>query len=167
MFAAVCNISSPFSVAFSNLDLLELFAFVADQIFWEVRPRVEPVKGCTSSNREIALQVLHLIKKSLKAFFSGFFFPAGLTILGMKVLGSCWMHWKSFWTRNSKDLDHLKGGRDGEVVSIFLMWFSSFLSRQESIDKKNQHKLIQCLKAFMNNKVSIKNVWVLLSSTCT
>uniref|UniRef100_A0A674JMU1 Diaphanous related formin 2 n=1 Tax=Terrapene triunguis TaxID=2587831 RepID=A0A674JMU1_9SAUR len=31
-----------------------------------------------------------------------------------------------------------------------------FLSRQESIDKKNQHKLIQCLKAFMNNKYGLQ-----------
>lgn len=28
--------------------------------------------------------------------------------------------------------------------------------RQENIDKRNQHKLIQCLKAFMNNKVCMK-----------
>lgn len=28
--------------------------------------------------------------------------------------------------------------------------------RQENIDKKNQHKLIQCLKAFMNNKVCLE-----------
>lgn len=48
MFAAVCNIFSPFTVAFSSLCFLELFAFVADH-FWEVRPKVEPMKGCTSS----------------------------------------------------------------------------------------------------------------------
>lgn len=29
----------------------------------------------------------------------------------------------------------------------------SSLPRQEKIDKKTQHKIIQCLKAFMNNKV--------------
>lgn len=55
MFAAGCSIFSPFTVAFSNLYLLELFAFVADQVFWEVRPKVEPMKGCTSSNGAIAL----------------------------------------------------------------------------------------------------------------
>lgn len=62
------------------------------------------------------------------------------------------MYWKSFWTRNSKHWDHLKAGV-GELVKIVLTLFSFSLSRQESIDKKNQHKLIQCLKAFMNNKV--------------
>ncbi|XP_053329121.1 protein diaphanous homolog 2 isoform X1 [Spea bombifrons] len=30
--------------------------------------------------------------------------------------------------------------------------------QQESIDKKNQHKLIQCLKAFMNNKYGLKRM---------
>lgn len=34
------------------------------------------------------------------------------------------------------------------IIYIFLLF------RQENIDKKNQYKLIQCLKAFMNNKVS-------------
>lgn len=29
----------------------------------------------------------------------------------------------------------------------------SSLPRQEKFDKKAQHKIIQCLKAFMNNKV--------------
>lgn len=29
----------------------------------------------------------------------------------------------------------------------------SSLLRQEKMDKKAQHKIIQCLKAFMNNKV--------------
>uniref|UniRef100_A0A8C0EKJ5 Protein diaphanous homolog 2 n=1 Tax=Bubo bubo TaxID=30461 RepID=A0A8C0EKJ5_BUBBB len=31
-------------------------------------------------------------------------------------------------------------------------------SLQESIDKKNQHKLIQCLKAFMNNKYGLQRI---------
>ncbi|XP_043348626.1 protein diaphanous homolog 2 isoform X7 [Dermochelys coriacea] len=30
--------------------------------------------------------------------------------------------------------------------------------QQESIDKKNQHKLIQCLKAFMNNKYGLQRI---------
>uniref|UniRef100_F6T0L3 Diaphanous related formin 2 n=1 Tax=Ornithorhynchus anatinus TaxID=9258 RepID=F6T0L3_ORNAN len=30
--------------------------------------------------------------------------------------------------------------------------------QQESIDKKNQHKLIQCLKAFMNNKFGLQRI---------
>ncbi|XP_026883748.2 protein diaphanous homolog 2 isoform X3 [Electrophorus electricus] len=30
--------------------------------------------------------------------------------------------------------------------------------QQESIDKKNQHKLIQCLKAFMNNKYGLQKI---------
>ncbi|XP_070615976.1 protein diaphanous homolog 2 isoform X2 [Erythrolamprus reginae] len=30
--------------------------------------------------------------------------------------------------------------------------------QQESIDKKNQHKLIQCLKAFMNNKCGLQRI---------
>lgn len=38
----------------------------------------------------------------LQGFF--FLFPAGLTILDMKVSDFCWMYWKGFWTRNSKDL---------------------------------------------------------------
>lgn len=29
-----------------------------------------------------------------------------------------------------------------------------FVCRQEKIDKKNQHKVVQCLKAIMNNKVT-------------
>jgi len=79
-----------------------------------VRLKAASMKRCTSSIGDITLQVLRLIKK-LKVFF--FLFPAGLTILDMKVLDFSWMHWKSFWTRNSKDSDHLKGGV-GELVKI-------------------------------------------------
>lgn len=82
---------------------------------WEVSLKAESVKRCTSSIGDITLQVLHWIKKLLKAFY--FLFPAGLTILDMKVLDFYWMYWKSFWTRNSKDLDLLKGGV-GELVKI-------------------------------------------------
>uniref|UniRef100_A0A674P305 Diaphanous related formin 2 n=1 Tax=Takifugu rubripes TaxID=31033 RepID=A0A674P305_TAKRU len=32
------------------------------------------------------------------------------------------------------------------------------LEKQENIDKKNQHKLIQCLKAFMNNKYGLQRI---------
>lgn len=37
------------------------------------------------------------------------------------------------------------------TIRKICLFFLSF--RQEPIDKRNQHKLIQCLKAFMNNKV--------------
>uniref|UniRef100_A0A8C6JUT9 Uncharacterized protein n=1 Tax=Melopsittacus undulatus TaxID=13146 RepID=A0A8C6JUT9_MELUD len=46
----------------------------------------------------------------------------------------------------------------GELVKTVLTLFSFSLSRQESIDKKNQHKLIQCLKAFMNNKYGLQRI---------
>lgn len=38
---------------------------------------------------------------------------------------------------------------------MVLTWHMSLssLPRQEKMDKKAQHKIIQCLKAFMNNKV--------------
>lgn len=72
----------------------------------------------------------------------------------MKVLDSYWMCWKSFWTRNSKN-KHEKKLQKGKIFKHNnIMYFYFLLFRQENIDKKNQHKLIQCLKAFMNNKVS-------------
>uniref|UniRef100_A0A6I8MYC2 Diaphanous related formin 2 n=1 Tax=Ornithorhynchus anatinus TaxID=9258 RepID=A0A6I8MYC2_ORNAN len=43
-----------------------------------------------------------------------------------------------------------------EILRYFLTYLFSF--RQESIDKKNQHKLIQCLKAFMNNKFGLQRI---------
>lgn len=46
------------------------------------------------------------------------------------------------------------------LVFIFIMCFTNFylflsflIYSQEKVDKKSQHKVIQCLKAFMNNKV--------------
>uniref|UniRef100_A0A8C7Z8W2 Diaphanous-related formin 2 n=1 Tax=Oryzias sinensis TaxID=183150 RepID=A0A8C7Z8W2_9TELE len=39
-----------------------------------------------------------------------------------------------------------------------LLCFFFFVFRQESIDKRNQHKLIQCLKAFMNNKDGLQKI---------
>lgn len=72
------------------------------------------------------------------------------------------MPWKGFWIRNSKELNHLRGwlGLASEYCTYVI--FSS-IPRQENIDKKNQHKLIQCLKAFMNNKV--RNIFNLYTSS--
>uniref|UniRef100_A0A8C1UVC3 Diaphanous-related formin 2 n=1 Tax=Cyprinus carpio TaxID=7962 RepID=A0A8C1UVC3_CYPCA len=43
------------------------------------------------------------------------------------------------------------------LLSFSLLTDFLFL-RQENIDKKNQHKLIQCLKAFMNNKYGLQRI---------
>uniref|UniRef100_A0A672MPT0 Protein diaphanous homolog 3-like n=1 Tax=Sinocyclocheilus grahami TaxID=75366 RepID=A0A672MPT0_SINGR len=42
-------------------------------------------------------------------------------------------------------------------ASLVLAFFSFFSPSQEKVDKKSQHKVIQCLKAFMNNKGIILN----------
>uniref|UniRef100_A0A8C4FEA2 Diaphanous-related formin 2 n=1 Tax=Dicentrarchus labrax TaxID=13489 RepID=A0A8C4FEA2_DICLA len=45
-----------------------------------------------------------------------------------------------------------------QVLCNHNVLFNVFSFRQESIDKRNQHKLIQCLKAFMNNKYGLQRI---------
>ncbi|KAL7979479.1 hypothetical protein Chor_004637 [Crotalus horridus] len=59
--------------------------------------------------------------------------------------------WKSYlWVNNF--------GHEG--LGLLLDVLEKLLDKrqQESIDKKNQHKLIQCLKAFMNNKYGLQRI---------
>uniref|UniRef100_A0A3Q3BTC6 Diaphanous-related formin 3 n=1 Tax=Haplochromis burtoni TaxID=8153 RepID=A0A3Q3BTC6_HAPBU len=44
-------------------------------------------------------------------------------------------------------------GHEGLGLLLDILERLLFKKHQEKIDKKNQHKVIQCLKAFMNNKV--------------
>ncbi|XP_043830014.1 protein diaphanous homolog 2 isoform X2 [Dromiciops gliroides] len=49
-------------------------------------------------------------------------------------------------------------GHEGLGVLLDLLEKLLDKKQQESIDKKNQHKLIQCLKAFMNNKFGLQRI---------
>ncbi|KAM6124866.1 protein diaphanous homolog 2 [Phoenicopterus ruber ruber] len=49
-------------------------------------------------------------------------------------------------------------GHEGLGVLLDLLEKLLDKKQQESIDKKNQHKLIQCLKAFMNNKYGLQRI---------
>ncbi|XP_075428922.1 protein diaphanous homolog 2 isoform X2 [Ascaphus truei] len=49
-------------------------------------------------------------------------------------------------------------GHDGLGLLLDLLEKLLDKKQQESIDKKNQHKLIQCLKAFMNNKYGLQRI---------
>lgn len=51
------------------------------------------------------------------------------------------------------DMSHLLEMHRGLVWRLLSLYNLSCFLRQEKIDKKNQHKVVQCLKAFMNNKV--------------
>uniref|UniRef100_A0A8C7V8N5 Diaphanous-related formin 2 n=1 Tax=Oncorhynchus mykiss TaxID=8022 RepID=A0A8C7V8N5_ONCMY len=44
------------------------------------------------------------------------------------------------------------------LLSCLLNPLDSLVEHKESIDKRNQHKLIQCLKAFMNNKYGLQRI---------
>uniref|UniRef100_A0A8C0U5W1 Diaphanous related formin 2 n=1 Tax=Cyanistes caeruleus TaxID=156563 RepID=A0A8C0U5W1_CYACU len=61
-------------------------------------------------------------------------------------------------TLSSQEYIHeLRSGISDEKLLNCLESLRQFL-QQESIDKKNQHKLIQCLKAFMNNKYGLQRI---------
>uniref|UniRef100_A0A4X2K7I4 Diaphanous related formin 2 n=1 Tax=Vombatus ursinus TaxID=29139 RepID=A0A4X2K7I4_VOMUR len=49
-------------------------------------------------------------------------------------------------------------GHEGLGVLLDLLEKLLDKKQQESIDKKNQHKLIQCLRAFMNNKFGLQRI---------
>ncbi|XP_054695000.1 protein diaphanous homolog 2 isoform X3 [Grus americana] len=49
-------------------------------------------------------------------------------------------------------------GHEGLGVMLDVLEKLLDKKQQESIDKKNQHKLIQCLKAFMNNKYGLQRI---------
>ncbi|XP_068921383.1 protein diaphanous homolog 2 [Petaurus breviceps papuanus] len=49
-------------------------------------------------------------------------------------------------------------GHEGLGVLLDLLEKLLDKKQQENIDKKNQHKLIQCLKAFMNNKFGLQRI---------
>lgn len=93
-----------------------------------------------------------------------FLLPAGLITLVMRDLAFFWMLWRSSWTKNSELT------LSSSLLSFFVFFCTThsqhfqlclffFVFRQENIDKRNQHKLIQCLKAFMNNKVCVNQHW--------
>lgn len=96
-------------------------------------------------------------------------FPlVGLITSVMRVSAFSWMLWRSSWTRSSE----WSSVTSNHCAFFFFFYRTTFCScnhnvlllcflffRQENIDKRNQHKLIQCLKAFMNNKVCMSERW--------
>uniref|UniRef100_A0A3B4TKC7 Diaphanous-related formin 3 n=1 Tax=Seriola dumerili TaxID=41447 RepID=A0A3B4TKC7_SERDU len=55
-------------------------------------------------------------------------------------------------------------GHEGLGLLLDILERLLFKKQQEKIDKRNQHKVVQCLKAFMNNKVMTMHVFVISSS---
>ncbi|ELK36927.1 Protein diaphanous like protein 3 [Myotis davidii] len=58
--------------------------------------------------------------------------------------------WQTSWVNNF--------GHEGLGLLLDVLEKLLDKKQQENIDKKNQHKLIQCLKAFMNNKFGLQRI---------